>query len=279
MPTRPVTPFIAASTGTRDVEGRATRSSRDRGDVATIAIGDIHGNLGALTDLLGRLGPEVGSGDTVVFLGDYIDRGPDSKGCVDAILRFRDSASAAVVCLLGNHEEWMLRTLHDHGRHSWLLGMDGFDTIASYSGEAERHLRKAASQAGMQLYLGRCELPYGLFVDAMPRDHRQFFESLVAFHQTPDCVCTHGGLDPAGGPVHEQATKDLVWGTAAFPHAYRGAETVVYGHWNNAVLDPDGWPAPAISGATIGIDTIAHGVLTAMRLPDRRVVQSDRYGV
>ena len=245
--------------------------------MATIAIGDIHGNLPALNDLLGQLAPELGLGDTVVFLGDYIDRGPDSKGCVDAILAFQATAKAAVVCLVGNHEDWMLRTLHDHGRHSWLLGMEAFDTIGSYSGEAERILRDAASNAGAQLYLGPCELPYEAFFDILPRAHRQFFESLAAYHRTPDCVCTHGGLDPRGGPVDEQARKHLIWGAAGFPHDYHGAETIVYGHWNNGVLDHDGWPTPACVGATIGIDTIAHGVLTAMRLPDRRLFQTARH--
>ena len=47
---------------------------------------------------------ELGAADTVVFLGDYIDRGPDSKGCIDRILRFRAESRASVVALLGNHE-------------------------------------------------------------------------------------------------------------------------------------------------------------------------------
>jgi hypothetical protein len=51
----------------------------------------------------------------------------------------------------------------------------------------------------------------------------------------------------------------------------------VYGHRNNAVVSADGWPSPAILGRTIGIDTISHGVLTAVRLPDGRVFQSARF--
>jgi hypothetical protein len=56
----------------------------------------------------------------------------------------------------------------------------------------------------------------------------------------------------------------------------RGDETLVYGHRNNAVIDADGWPQPARHGRAIGIDTIAHGVLTAIRLPDGHIVQSAR---
>ena len=131
--------------------------------MATIAVGDIHGNLPALTDILEQIRGESGQRDTIVFLGDYIDRGPDAKGCVDAILEFQRQVAAQVVCLMGNHEEWLLRTLHDSSRHSWLLGMEAFNTIRSYSPGAEQILREAATQAGAQLYLGGCALPYETF--------------------------------------------------------------------------------------------------------------------
>jgi serine/threonine protein phosphatase 1 len=214
-----------------------------------------------------------------VFLGDYIDRGPDSKGCVDAILEFRREVQAEVVCLIGNHEDWFLRSLRDHKRHSWLLGMEAFATIRSYSPDAERVLREAASNAGPELYLGECPLPYETFFDRVPPEHLRFFESLRLFHRGADCVCTHGGLDPRVASIQEQTRHALIWGADAFPDAYEGDEVVVYGHRDNAVLQPDGWPAPRIAGRTIGVDTISHGVLTAVRLPDQHVFQSARYNL
>jgi serine/threonine protein phosphatase 1 len=245
--------------------------------MATFAIGDVHGNLAALDDLLRQLGGAVSEGDVVVFLGDYIDRGPDTKGCVDAILALQHDIAAEVVALCGNHEDWLLRTRRDYRSHSWLLGMDGLDTIRSYSADAAIALQAAASKAGSDLYVGHCALPYGAFFDCVPQAHIEFFERLRSYYRSPDCVCTHGGLDPRVSGVHEQARHALIWGTSGFPAQYGGAETVVYGHWNNADLNADGWPAPAILGRTIGIDTIAHGVLTAIRLPDQRVFQSARY--
>lgn len=116
--------------------------------MATIAVGDIHGNLEALTDILDQIHGESSRGDTIVFLGDYIDRGPDTKGCVDAILGFQRAVDAEVVCLIGNHEDWLLRTLRDYARHSWLLGMEAFDTIRSYSVDAARTLSEAVAHAG-----------------------------------------------------------------------------------------------------------------------------------
>jgi serine/threonine protein phosphatase 1 len=53
----------------------------------------------------------AGRGDTIVFLGDYIDRGPDSRACIDATLDFRGRSAARVVCLRGNHEDWLLRLI------------------------------------------------------------------------------------------------------------------------------------------------------------------------
>jgi hypothetical protein len=58
---------------------------------------------------------------------------------------------------------------------------------------------------------------------------------------------------------------------------YRGPEVVVYGHWGDAQIDSEGWPLPRVGAHSIGIDTIAHGVLTAVRLPGRDVLQSGRY--
>ena len=246
--------------------------------MATVAIGDIHGNLAALVDLLGQLRGEVADGDVVVFLGDYIDRGPDSRGCVEAILAFRGETSAQVVCLRGNHEDWLLRTLNDYARHSWLLGMTPFETVRSYSTDAERALRDAMSAAGLQLYLGRCELPYDVFFNTLPASHREFFAGLLPYFESPDCICAHAGVNPKLPTLAEQPLEALVWGDPAFPAEYRGERPVVYGHRNNADIDEQGWPRPRIVGNTIGIDTIAHAVLTAIRMPDRQVFQSDRHG-
>jgi len=96
------------------------------------------------------------------------------RGCIDAILVFRDQVRAQVVC--GNHEDWMLRTMGDYSRHSWFLGMQPLDTIRSYSQDAARALRKAAREAGLQLFARGCELLYRVFFDAMPPAHRAFFE-------------------------------------------------------------------------------------------------------
>src|SRR5689334_3767030 len=100
------------------------------------AVGDIHGNVRALDDLLGKILPLLSARDTLVFLGDYIDRGPNVRECIDRIIDLKKTAKFSVVTLLGNHEAWMLRSYRDHTAHSWILSMDAFSTIGSYSVQA-----------------------------------------------------------------------------------------------------------------------------------------------
>lgn len=245
--------------------------------MSTIAVGDIHGHLQPLREVLAAIRAEAGPDDTVVLLGDYIDRGAHSRECIAEILSFRATAPARIVCLMGNHEEWLLRTMRDSTRHSWLLGMEALDTIRSYSPEAAERIRHAASLVGDALYLDRCPLPYDLFFDAMPAAHRAFFEELQLFEETPDCICSHGGLDPDGGALGAQRPGSLIWGATGFQDRYAGERALVYGHWNNAELDAGGWPHPRIIANTIGIDTISHGVLTAIRMPERQIIQSSRH--
>jgi len=244
--------------------------------MATIAVGDIHGNLAALRSLLDALLPSLGSRDTLVFLGDYIDRGPDSKGCIETILQLRKEAPFSVVSLLGNHEAWMLATMDDYGRHSWLLGADAFETVESYSPAAARALRRAVEDAGPELIVGELELPYGAFFESMPESHQRFFRELRLFHRGDGALFVHAGIDPEGGPPERQDVRELIWGfVPGFPHDYRGPENIVYGHRSDCVLDGGRSRPRVANGRTYGIDSIWTGVLTAIRMPDLKVFQSE----
>ncbi len=245
--------------------------------MATIAIGDIHGNYGALADLLEKLVPQIHADDTLVFLGDYIDRGPDSKDCVEEIIRLKQDAPFSVVTLLGNHEEWMLATMDDYTRHSWLFNIEAFDTIASYSVDAADQLRTAMENAGAAVITERIRLPYNLFFDLLPRTHVEFFENLKLFYRSRDVLCVHGGLDPDVESLEAQQPRSITWGCDGFPERYRGEQAVVYGHKNYHDVDESGRPIPHIlSNGTFGIDTLSSGVLTAARFPDGKIFQSSQ---
>ena len=245
--------------------------------MATFVIGDIHGNLSSLNDLLSKVLTEVGSEDTLVFLGDYIDRGPDSRHCVERIIEVQNESPFSVVALCGNHEDWMMRTLSDFTRHSWILGMEGWETIASYSPSAASALRIEMENAGLSLITEKREIPYGIFFETVPDKHLEFFRGLKAYWQTEDALCVHGGIDLREGTVEKQSREVLLWGPDAFPETYTGTTPIVYGHLNNPKLNGDGWPRPRIVGNTFGIDTISTGVLTAVSMPEGTVFQSKRY--
>jgi serine/threonine protein phosphatase 1 len=88
--------------------------------MSTLVVGDIHGNAAALQDLLSRVPPFLTGGTTVVFLGDYIDRGPDSRGVVARLLAFRRGHSGPMRFLKGNHEQLLQKSLRDSTKHSWI---------------------------------------------------------------------------------------------------------------------------------------------------------------
>lgn len=212
-----------------------------------------------------------------MFLGDYIDRGPDAQGVLERLVALRASPPCDVRFLLGNHEEWMLKTLHDHTSHSWLVGMEAITTIASYSRLAALQMLAAAREAGLRIYSGRVALPYDRFFNLVPAAHLDLLGSLWTFVRTDDVICVHGGVPVDNTPLDHAAQSDLVWGATGFPDTYSGPENVVYGHWNDCPIGGDDWPTIRVTGRAYGIDTISRGVLTALRFPDLKVFQSRRH--
>jgi len=110
----------------------------------------------------------------------------------------------------------------------------------------------------------------------MPAEHLEFLKSLTLYHRTPDVVRVHVGIRD-DRPLNLHDAETLLWGPDDFPEGYHGQEAVVYGHWDNSVINETGWPGPCVAGnGTFGVDTISHGVLTAMSFPGFQVIQSGR---
>ncbi len=243
------------------------------GFMGYIAIGDVHGHLGALDSLLDKVLRDFRADDTLIFLGDYIDDGPDSRGCVQRVIDLKKQYASRVVALMGNHEQWLLRTLADYTHHNWLFGMQAFPTVRSYSSEAETQLRGEIRNRGWSWIRRRNPLDYGCFFSEVPSEHIEFLRGLQPSFRGGEYLFTHGGLDP-GFPLRSQSPSLFIWGSLDFPLKYRGALHVVYGHRNNAVRMA-GRPFPRIHRNTYGIDTVLQGVLTAVRFPEVEVLQSE----
>lgn len=242
--------------------------------MATVVIGDIHGNLDPLQTLLGRIRRILTRDTTIVFLGDYIDEGPSTKGVIDRLLQFREERLGNVRFLKGNHEQWLQESLSDQTRHSWLLSMGGLATIESYSVELEQEFRDIMKRTGPALIADKLPLPYDLLHQEMPTQHLDFFEGLELYYENEDCICTHAGVSRDFISVEKETEKSLLWGDADFPSYYTGTKLVVFGHFSKKASLVNGVPKPLVTKNAICIDTSGHGVITALQLPQRRIARS-----
>jgi serine/threonine protein phosphatase 1 len=233
------------------------RNATVPGGLRIYAVGDIHGRadlLDAMIALIERNNAERDKARThVIFLGDYIDRGPNSSGVIDRLLH-GIPPQLEPLFLKGNHEDFLLEFLSDPLVGPIWLQNGGDATLASYGvqqGGFERNFLLKVS------YFSKLALE---FAEKLPPDHRAFYESLNLYFRFQDYFFVHAGIRP-GVPLDRQSEEDLLWIRNEFlqwPHDF-GA-VVVHGH------TPVAWPEDLEN--RIGIDTYAFqtGRLTAVGL-------------
>jgi len=176
-------------------------------DGRLFGIGDIHGCPDELDAILKAIAPVAG--DTVVFVGDYVDRGPSARDVIELALEVENSGAEAVF-LKGNHEDMMLSYLGMPGHYgeSFLFN-GGVATLESY-GVREDNLAEA--------------------VHHIPARHLEFYNRLAVSYLRPPYLFVHAGIMPTR-QLEEQETEDLLWIRQEFifnPH--RIDATVVFGH-------------------------------------------------
>lgn len=247
--------------------------------MTTIAVGDMHGNLQALKYLVSEIGRYRGQDTTVVFLGDYLDRGPDTCGLLDLLIQFRNGWPGQVVFLEGNHEQWFIDSIKDHFKHSWLQAMEGLDTVRSYSVELEIDFRKALEDDHVELLMGRKPLPYDRLWELFPDDQKELFNELVPFFEDENGIYSHAGI-PLNSPDLSLEHPDLFrWGTRDFPDTYKGEKLVIYGHFSNMAFLVDTSPVLRVMENSICLDSSKFGFVSAVVLPERRIIHAGRTGL
>jgi serine/threonine protein phosphatase 1 len=200
------------------------------------AIGDIHGCYDRLKTLMGKI-PIDCSRDTLVFIGDYIDRGPHSVEVVDYLIHLKKRVPE-VIFLKGNHEDMLDKFLNGADRFTYLLN-GGQQTLDSY-------LTKPVQSEFFPI----------------PPDHMEFFKSLRLFYETEEFIFVHAGLRPRV-PLKSQNTEDLLWIRNKFVSTkYDFGKRVIFGHTP--------LKKPLVEPNKIGIDTgaVYGNVLTCVQLPD-----------
>jgi serine/threonine protein phosphatase 1 len=231
------------------------------------AIGDIHGCLDLLDALLQGIARDEATDDrprTIIFLGDYVDRGPDSRGVLNRLIEIADMPDVDARFIRGNHEDKMHEFLDDPSVGATWCEYGGDAALASYglAPPAVRHRREGwvALSADLAHKLG-------------PRG-RRFLEQLEPSVTLGGYFFCHAGALP-GVPLDQQADRDLMWIRGRFLNDDQAFDrVVVHGHTPTEV--------PHVDHRRIGVDTGAYatGVLTALRLDgdDERFVQAVRDG-
>ena len=217
---------------------------------AIYAIGDIHGCISELRRLEEIIFADAIMADGekwMVYLGDYIDRGPSSAGVIDHLTTSPPKGFRRI-CLAGNHEAMALDFVRAPHRNSDWLGFGGLETLQSY-GIAASDVQRASSKE-----LG------ALIRSHIPDDHVRFMENLVLSASVPGYIFVHAGLRP-GVPIAEQDEHDLLWIREEFLRAPPAPDLcVVHGHTPG--------PQVILSPGRIAVDTgaFATGILSAVRL-------------
>lgn len=211
------------------------------------AIGDIHGCADMLDELMHQIrldSAEAQVDPQLIFLGDYIDRGNDSRGVIDRLIELRKS-DPDTVFLKGNHEAILLDFLSEPEDLPHWLDWGGEETLESYSIDPTRGLSPSELADAMK--------------KAMPRDHLAFIKSLDLKHIEGDYLFVHAGVRP-GTPLEDQEETDLLWIRKRFhnaPASERPDYVVVYGHTPEDKPVDAGWRIAVDTGACYG------GALTA----------------
>ncbi len=200
------------------------------------AIGDIHGCYDQLKTLVEKI-PIDFSRDTLLFIGDYIDRGPQSAEVVDYLINLKKRVPE-VIFLKGNHEDMLDKFLSGDDRFTYLLN-GGQQTLDSY-------LKRPAQPDHFPI----------------PPDHLEFFKSLRLYYETKEFIFVHAGLRPRT-PLKTQNTEDLLWIRDNFISTkYDFGKRVIFGHTP--------LKKPLVEANKIGIDTgaVYGNALTCVQLPE-----------
>ncbi|MCD6130112.1 MAG: metallophosphoesterase [Deltaproteobacteria bacterium] len=203
-------------------------------------IGDIHGCYERLKTLLEKL--HIKNNDMLIFLGDYIDRGTDSKKVVEEVINLKSQYH--IITLLGNHEKMLLDILQKSLPIEMWLFNGGETTLLSYG------IKK-----------------YNISSDLFPPEHIEFFKSLLPYYEMDNYIFVHAGLKP-NIPLEKQSIDDLVWIRDEFIYSDCDfGKVVVFGHTPLA--------EPLFLKNKIGIDTGAvYGEkLTCLVLPEKEIIQ------
>lgn len=209
--------------------------------VRVYAIGDVHGR----SDLLDRLFAEIGEdverspAERIVelFIGDYVDRGPDSAGVIERAMTPHDGRER--VCLMGNHEDAMIAAMQHGSQMDRWLAIGGEATLRAYGIDVAEYLHDPQALQP-------------LLHSVVPRQHVEFLDRLEVSHRIGGTLFVHAGIRP-GVPIEDQERHDMIWIRDEFlDHAGPFPLHVVHGHTPVSVPEARRWRTNIDTGAVYG---------------------------
>lgn len=240
----------------------------------TFVIGDVHGERAQLERVLAKL-PFVAPDDTLVLLGDYVDRGPDTRGVVERLRRLPEETAGKVVLLRGNHEDAWLRCLAgDPDAVGFLLPRSN-GVVEAFRSFTDREVAPGAE-------LSAEEAPRLFDVAGwVPPPVARWMASLPLWYEDDHAIYVHAGLDGEGAVwkhPRDGAGAPLLWMREDDFYLQYEGKPIVFGHTPVAELPPVDPTRTEIwrRGPLVGIDTGAGrgGHLTAIELPSGTVYDS-----
>ncbi|HTU23577.1 MAG TPA: metallophosphoesterase family protein [Gemmataceae bacterium] len=222
-----------------------------------LAIGDIHGCLHALDTLLDAVAPEPE--DQIVTLGDYVDRGPDSRGVLDRLVALHDTGR--LIALRGNHDVMFLEA-RQRTDPLW-LACGGVETLRSYGTTDQQIEDMIDGKGGFEQLLA-----------GVPIRHWQFLEDdCVRWHESEKHFFVHACVDPER-PLDQQSDDMLYWQKLIRPCSHVSGKTMICGHTRQKNGLPLDWET------TVCIDTNIYdgGWLTCLDVLSGRVWQANEWG-
>jgi serine/threonine protein phosphatase 1 len=248
-------PSFLADPRLRELRVWGRRPSLPAG-VRIYAVGDIHGRLDLLNELLARIDADIAlrpaERPVYVFLGDYIDRGSSSRETIDRLIEH--GAARETVFLKGNHELIAIKCLSDRGLFDHWLRLGGLATLVSYGVPAE------ILASGKQI----AELQ-SAFHSALPQAHFRFFRDLQTSFSCGDFFFVHAGVKPDVELSH-QKESDLLWIREEFLSSNRDfGKIIVHGHTPGSEIE--------VKPNRVNIDTgaFATGRLTCLVIEDEQL--------
>lgn len=225
-------------------------------------IADVHGQLSSLNLILKRILP-LRKQDQLIFLGDYIDRGPDSFGVVKRIIELKNLFNEQIILLKGNHEDLLFKSMDiipcdirfgQRSPYAVWMSNGGVECAQSYAKSIGLDPKQISS------------MPQHRIKEIINKEHLSFLhKETKSYYETNDYIFVHAGIDPIV-PLEEQDEKLFLWDRSLFFYCKKVIEAKLELSWKKPIICGHSWLGPIINPKYMMLDCYSNGKLMCLEL-------------